>query len=79
MLTDIHFTPPERPERAFVIDFGCAMIRGEGHDKVYWTELGESDVWSATRLLEDKDLRKSADGLASRFRLNFSVDLEHVA
>ena len=70
--TNIHFTPPERPEKVFVIDFGCSIIRSEEYDEEHWTELGVFDVRRGRRLLEDKDLRKS-DAPASRFRLDFSV------
>lgn len=60
-VTNIHFTPPKQPVKAVVIDFGCAVIRGDNHDEEYWTELGASDVRWARRLLEDKRVRKSED------------------
>ncbi|KAI9455726.1 hypothetical protein HD554DRAFT_2178381 [Boletus coccyginus] len=67
-LSNIHFTPPEHPERAFVIDFGCAMIRRKDHDEEYWTVLGASDVRWARRLL-NSEIRKLADLRASsKFR-----------
>ena len=67
--TNIHFTPPEQPVKAVVIDFGCAVIRDDDDDEGYWTARGASDARWARRLLKDQDLKESLeDGQVSRFR-----------
>jgi len=63
-LTNIHFTPPEQPVRVVLIDFGCAFIRSEDTDDEHWKDLGESDVWWAKQLLEDKRNGKFEDDAA---------------
>ncbi|KAG6380693.1 hypothetical protein JVT61DRAFT_5070 [Boletus reticuloceps] len=53
-LTNIHLTPPEKPVKGFLLDFGSARIRQESDREKTWTMCGACDVELATYLLEDK-------------------------
>ncbi|KAF8435667.1 hypothetical protein L210DRAFT_3550307, partial [Boletus edulis BED1] len=53
-MTNIHFTPPEKPAKGFLLDFGSARIRRERDSEEMWTMRGECDVEWAEALLEDE-------------------------
>ncbi|KAG6376915.1 hypothetical protein JVT61DRAFT_946 [Boletus reticuloceps] len=67
-LTNIHFTPPERPVRGFILDFGCSLVREEVDDEEEWVLLGTGDLRWAKRMLEDESIRQSRVP-RSRFQL----------